>query len=87
MNLPTTARESKKKICRIFFDRFYRADSARKIEGSSGLGLAIAKQIVNGMDGRIWAVSERGRGSSIMISLRKISIMEAEEKNEKNSDR
>lgn len=69
------------------FDRFYRADSARKIEGSSGLGLAIAKQIVNGMDGRIWAVSERGRGSSIMISLRKISIMEAEEKNEKNSNR
>ena len=61
------------------FDRFYRADSARKIEGSSGLGLAIAKQIVNGMDGRIWATSEFGEGSSIMISLRKVKIMEAAE--------
>lgn len=55
------------------FDRFYRADSARRAEGSSGLGLAIAKQIVEGLGGRIWAVSEEGGGTSIMISLRKVS--------------
>lgn len=53
------------------FDRFYRADNARKAEGSSGLGLAIAKQMVEGMGGRIWATSEPGRGTSIMVSLRK----------------
>ena len=53
------------------FDRFYRADSARKVEGSSGLGLAIAKQIVEGLDGRIWARSEEGNGTSILISLKK----------------
>lgn len=53
------------------FDRFYRADSARKVEGSSGLGLAIAKQIVEGMDGRIWALSEPGEGTSILISFNK----------------
>lgn len=53
------------------FDRFYRADSARSIEGSSGLGLAIAKQIVEGLGGRIWALSKAGSGASIMISLKK----------------
>lgn len=54
------------------FNRFYRADTARKIEGSSGLGLAIAKQMVEGMDGRIWAVSEVGKGTSILISLKRV---------------
>jgi len=54
------------------FERFYRADSARKAEGSSGLGLAIAKQIVEGLGGRIWAVSKPGEGTSIMISLKKV---------------
>lgn len=54
------------------FDRFYRADTARTVEGSSGLGLAIAKQIVEGLGGRIWAISEIGEGASIIISLKKI---------------
>jgi len=53
------------------FDRFYRADTARKVEGSSGLGLAIAKQIVEGLGGRIWAISKEGEGASIIISLKK----------------
>lgn len=54
------------------FKRFYRADTAREIRGSSGLGLAIAKQIVEGLGGRIWAVSEIGQGASIIISLKKV---------------
>ena len=53
------------------FDKFYRGDSTRKIEGSSGLGLAIAKQITEGMGGRIWATSKENEGTSIMISLSK----------------
>lgn len=54
------------------FDRFYRADTARAIEGSSGLGLAIAKQIVEGFGGRIWAISEIDEGASFIISLKKL---------------
>jgi len=54
------------------FDRFYKADTAREVKGSSGLGLAIAKQIVEGLDGRIWAISEKGQGASIIISFKKV---------------
>jgi signal transduction histidine kinase len=53
------------------FDKFYRADTARAVEGSSGLGLAIAKQIVEGLGGRIWAISKIDEGTSIIISLKK----------------
>ena len=53
------------------FDRFYRGDAARASEGSSGLGLAICKQIIEGMGGLIWAISEENCGTSILISMKK----------------
>lgn len=53
------------------FTRFYRGDAARRTEGSSGLGLTIAKQIVEGLNGRIWVLSTEGKGTSILISLKK----------------
>lgn len=55
------------------FERFYRVDIAREAKGSSGLGLAISKQIVEGLGGRIWAISEIGQGASFIISLRKVN--------------
>ncbi len=63
------------------FDRFYRGEKARKIKGSSGLGLAISKRIVENMGGRIWASSKLGEGTSIMISLKKYEVQY-----EKNTD-
>ncbi|MBO0962664.1 HAMP domain-containing histidine kinase [Neobacillus sp. MM2021_6] len=54
------------------FDRFYRADPSRNTEsGGSGLGLAIVKQIVEGQDGRVWAESRAGEGTSIYFMLPK----------------
>jgi signal transduction histidine kinase len=57
---------------RHIFDRFYRADASRKSADGGGLGLAIAKQIVEGHEGKIWAKSVVGEGTSIMISLKKL---------------
>jgi two-component system sensor histidine kinase BaeS len=51
------------------FDRFYRADAAREQTGSSGLGLAIAKGIVEAHGGRITVDSSVGHGTTFTITL------------------
>ena len=45
------------------FKRFYRADKARTMNGSYGLGLSIAESIVEAHKGKIWAESENGYNS------------------------
>lgn len=52
------------------FDRFYRTDRSRNSEtGGEGLGLAIAKSIVEAHHGRIHAESEPARGAAFIVSL------------------
>ena len=51
------------KECRDVFKRFYRVDAARTEEGSCGLGLAIAWEIVAAHNGKIWAESGGGRNT------------------------
>jgi len=50
------------------FERFYKADRARSEEGS-GMGLAIAKHIIEAHGGKIWVQSEEGKGSTFSFSL------------------
>ncbi|MFD1774746.1 sensor histidine kinase [Paenibacillus rhizophilus] len=54
----------------FIFDRFYRAEQSRNTNtGGSGLGLSIAKQIIAGHGGSIYADSEEGEGTAIYIVL------------------
>ncbi len=54
----------------FIFDRFYRADKARATEnGESGLGLAIAKAIVEAHGGTLTVDSTLGQGSTFVIQL------------------
>jgi signal transduction histidine kinase len=52
------------------FDRFYRGDKARQSDnGESGLGLSIARSIIESHGGVIEVASERGSGTTFTITL------------------
>jgi PAS domain S-box-containing protein len=63
MGIPAAERE-------WIFRKFYRAESAaRDGAAGTGLGLFIAKELVNAMGGRIWVDSKEGEGSSFAFEL------------------
>ena len=52
------------------FQKFYRIDNSDTREiGGTGLGLYLVKQRVESMNGRIWAESEVGKGSTFFVSF------------------
>ncbi len=52
------------------FERFYRTEASRSREdGGSGLGIAIARSLVERHNGRIWAESQPGDGLTVIIRL------------------
>lgn len=82
-------------ITRIF-DRFYRSDSSRNSRGGSGIGLSIVKKILEDHEGKVWASSKEGVGTTIYFVLRKYREETAQDmtqettgdkKYEQNSDR
>jgi two-component system phosphate regulon sensor histidine kinase PhoR len=50
------------------FERFYKGDRDRS-GGGTGMGLAIAKHIIEAHGGSIWVQSEEGKGSTFSFSL------------------
>jgi signal transduction histidine kinase len=52
------------------FERYYRGESAATLHAEGlGLGLPVAKAIVEAHDGEIWAESQPGRGTTITVRL------------------
>ena len=62
---------AKNELPRIF-ERSYRTDASRNSsQGGSGLGLSIAKKIIEEHGGKIWARSTEGMGTTLCFVLRK----------------
>lgn len=62
------------------FDRFYRADSSRSRSpqhvGGNGLGLAIAKELIEAQGGSITIESKPGEGTTVALRLQAARLLE-----------
>jgi len=57
------------------FKKFYQIDtSATRKHGGTGLGLAVAKGIVEGLGGEIGVKSKLGEGSEFFIKIPKLHV-------------
>ena len=65
------------------FNRFFRASNAVKIEtDGSGLGLFIAKSVVERHGGKIWFESKEGKGTTFFVSIPVKNLVDNNKKQE-----
>ncbi len=60
------------------FQKFYRVDNAdRQSIGGTGLGLYLSRRLAESMQGRLWAESTYGKGSTFYLELPRVESQEA----------
>ncbi len=65
------------------FERFSQIDSAlSRKHGGTGLGLAICRELAERMGGTIEAVSEVGKGTTMLVTLPLIEVSDADKDNQ-----
>ncbi len=64
------------KDLKIIFDRFARFDYQGINPGGSGIGLSIAKEVINTLNGKMWVESIVGKGSTFSFCLPSTIITE-----------
>lgn len=59
------------------FNRFYQTrQTDAPIEGGTGIGLALCRELVDVLEGRIWVESEWGKGSQFYVEFPKKEVLE-----------